>query len=177
MESIVNIIKGDKFTPGSFAEKWLFQNNSSAQGYRMELLIHSPHPDFLSLSWDSTLQILSLSDTLYFIIFPPSSLPHLLSGLHVLPESEHYEGLPSPRCNPIKKKKKGKKKQELISYLSKMLHFPSSLRTHSQHYQSFDYPVKVDTEQQRFQPPEAWLAHWNPIEGCTLCICLRFGNN
>lgn len=48
-------------------------------------------------------------------------------------QSEHYGGLLSPDDNPIKIQ--GKKRQELMSYLWKMLHFPQ----HSLHYQSFDY--------------------------------------
>lgn len=92
-------------------------------------------------------------------------------------ESEHYEGLPLPGCNPIKRKKK-KKKQELISYLSKMLHFLSSLRTHSQHYQSFDYPEKKwiqNSSSSSLERPDLHIE--NAIEGCLICICLSFGNN
>lgn len=49
----------------------LLQGTSSAitEGYRMELLIHSPHLDFLCLSWDSNLLILSHSHCFFFFTF------------------------------------------------------------------------------------------------------------
>lgn len=74
----------------------LLQGTSSAitEGYRMELLIHSPHPDFLSLSWDSN----PLPLALFF------SLLHLLSGLHGLRPEWALWRITLPRCNPIKKK-------------------------------------------------------------------------
>lgn len=76
------------------------------------------------------------------------------------------------------KEKRKKKKQELISYLSKMLHFLSSLRTHSQHYQSFDYPEKKwiqNSSSSSLERPDLHIE--NAIEGCLICICLSFGNN
>lgn len=91
---------------------------------KRELLIHSPCLH-ISQSGVSNLQILS---SLF-----PTSLFRIYFRVCTDSQSEHYEGLPSPDVIQSKK-------QELISYLSKMLHFPSSLRVHSQHYQSFDYP-------------------------------------
>lgn len=78
----------------------LVQGTSSAttEGYRMELLIHSPHLDFLSLSWDSNLQILSHSHCLFFL-----SLFHIYFLVCMDYQSEHYEGLPSPHVIQSKK--------------------------------------------------------------------------
>lgn len=88
----------------------LLRGTSSAitEGYRMELLIHSPNKDFLSLSWDSNLQILSHSPRLCSPPHPTScpSLPllHIYFLVCMDSQSEHYEGLPFPDVIQSKKK-------------------------------------------------------------------------
>lgn len=116
----------------------LLQSSSDITGtYRRGRVIHSFHYRFLSLPWDSNPFLLCL--------FP--SLWHLFL-VCIDSQIEHYEGLPSPDVI------QSNKKQELISYLCGMLHFPSSLRRHSQHYQSFDYPEQKWTQTSSSFGPE-----------------------
>lgn len=85
----------------------LLQGTSAAitEGCRMELLIHSPRIDFLSLSWDSNLQILSHSHCLFFFLLSlPPSLFHIYFLVCMDSQSEHYEGLPFPDVIQSKKK-------------------------------------------------------------------------
>lgn len=102
------------FAPESLRHYWDLQNRDSDS---------LSHYRFRSLPWDSNPFLLCLSPLfgIYFLVCIDFQI-------------EHYEGLPSPDVI------QSNKKQELISYLCKMLHFPSSLRRPSQHYQSFDYP-------------------------------------
>lgn len=98
-------------------------------------------------------------------------LSHIYSPVCVVAQSEHYEGLLSPDVIQWKKSRNWFLIFVRCCVSPHLWEHTGSIITH------LITGVKMDTEQQQLQPAEAWVSHWNPIEGCTLCICLRFGNN
>lgn len=145
-----------------------------------ELLIHSPPslpptlPDFLSLSCDAN---------------PLPPLPSFLLYIYFvawLSVEWALWRITLPGCNPIKKggkKEEGEKSRNWFLIFVRCCIFPQAPPIISEKTQPalsviWFTPSKKGTQSSSgFRPREAWLARGNPIEGRTLCICLRFGNN